>query len=153
LGLRAGEAAALRLSDIDWRHGEITVSGKANRHERLPLPADVGEAIAAYLTDGRPAVDVGEVFVCCRAPYRAMTRLTVTQAVARAARRAGLSTARAHRLRHSAATAMLAGGGSLAEIGQVLRHRHVLATAIYAKVDLDALRTVARRWPGTGADR
>lgn len=153
LGLRAGEVAALRLGDIDWRHGEITVTGKANRYERLPLPGDVGEAIVAYLTGGRPAVDVGEVFVCARAPYRAMTRLTVTQAVARAAGRAGVATVRAHRLRHSAATAMLAGGGSLSEIAQVLRHRHVLSTAIYAKVDLDALRTVARPWPGTGADR
>jgi integrase/recombinase XerD len=153
LGLRAGEVSALRLGDIDWRHGQLTVCGKASRHERLPLPVDVGEAIAGYLSCGRPTVDIREVFVCARAPYRAMSRLAVTQVVARAAERAGQPPVRAHRLRHSAATAMLAGGASLTEIGQVLRHQHVLTTAIYAKVDLEALRTVARPWPASQAGR
>jgi integrase/recombinase XerD len=151
LGLRAGELAGLRLGDIDWRRAEITVSGKSSRRERLPLPADVGEVIVSYLTGARPNTEVREVFVCVSAPHRAMTRGAVTNVVATAARKVGLGTVHAHRLRHSAATAMLGAGGSLSEIGQVLRHRHALTTTIYAKVDVDALRTVARTWPGSGA--
>ncbi|MHA6780672.1 tyrosine-type recombinase/integrase [Pseudonocardia saturnea] len=133
LGLRAGEVAGLRLDDIDWRCGEIAVSGKGNRHERLPLPVDVGEAVVAYLTESRPTTaEVRTVFVGPRAPHRALTRGAVTQVVARAARRAGLGTIYAHRLRHTAATAMLAAGASLTEIGQVLRpapadHRRIHA--------------------------
>jgi integrase/recombinase XerD len=149
LGLRAGEVAGLRLDDIDWRRGEIAVLGKGNRHERLPLPVDVGEAVVAYLTESRPAAaESRAVFVGPRAPHRALTRGAVTQVVARAARRAGLGTIYAHRLRHTAATAMLAGGASLGEIGQVLRHRHALTTAGYAKVDHGRLRPLARPWPG-----
>jgi integrase/recombinase XerD len=151
LGLRAGEAAALRLDDIDWRQGEITVTGKGSRQDRLPLPADVGSVVVAYLRDGRPRTGHREVFLCARAPHRGMSRGAVTNVAARAARKAGLGTVHAHRLRHSAATAMLDAGGSLSEIGQVLRHRHVLTTAIYAKVDIVALRSVARPWPGPGA--
>jgi len=152
LGLRAGEAAGLRLEDIDWRRGEITVTGKGNRHERLPLPVDVGEAVVAYLIRSRPAMTEDRaVFVGARAPHQALTRGAVTQVVARAARRAGLGTIYAHRLRHTAATAMLAAGASLEEIGQVLRHRHVLTTAGYAKVDHDRLRELARPWPGERA--
>jgi integrase len=150
LGLRACEAAALRLDDIDWRGGEVTVHGKGNRHDRLPLPADVGQAIVAWLGAGRPDTTAGggrEVFVRVRAPRQALTRGAVTQVVARAGKRAGLGPIHAHRLRHTAATRMLRGGGSLGEIGQVLRHRHALTTAIYAKVDLDALRPLARPWP------
>jgi len=149
LGLRASEAAALRLNDIDWRRGEITVHGKGNRHDRLPLPADVGQAIAAWLTAGRPDTTAAgrEVFLRVRAPRQALTRGAVTQVAARAGQRAGLGPIHAHRLRHTAATGMLRGGGSLLEIGQVLRHRHTLTTAIYAKVDIDALRLLARPWP------
>jgi integrase/recombinase XerD len=149
LGLRAGEVARLRLGDVDWRRGEIAVTGKGCRHERLPLPADVGEVIVSYLTGGRPDIEVREVFLCVRAPHRAMTRGAVTNVVATAARKAGLGTVHAHRLRHSAATAMLGAGASLNEIGQVLRHRHALTTTIYAKVDAEALRTVARTWPAS----
>jgi len=152
LGLRAGEAAGLRLEDIDWRRGEITVRGKGNRHERLPLPADVGEAVVAYLSGSRPAVAADrEVFVGTRAPHRGLTRGAVTQLVARASRRCGLGTIYAHRLRHTAATAMLHAGASLEEIGQVLRHRHALSTAGYAKVDHEGLRALARPWPGNPA--
>jgi integrase/recombinase XerD len=149
MGLRAGEVAALGLDDIDWRRGEITIAGKGNRRDQLPLPADVGEAIAAYLQRGRPstALDRG-VFIRVKAPHRGLTPGGVTQAVAAAGHRAGLGTIYAHRLRHSAATAMLAGGGSLAEIGQVLRHRRPHTTAAYAKVDVEALRALARPWPG-----
>jgi site-specific recombinase XerD len=149
LALRAGEVAALQLDDIDWRAGEIVVYGKGNRAERLPLPADVGEAIAAYLRRGRPAsADGRTVFVRVRAPHRALSSSGVTQVVATAARRAGLGKIYAHRLRHTAATQMLRAGASLPEIGQVLRHRRALSTAIYAKVDREALRTIARPWPG-----
>lgn len=149
LGLRAGEVAALMLDDIDWRCGELIVRGKGNRHERLPLPADVGQRIVGYLQDGRPATAQGRaVFVGVQAPHRALSSNAVTTVVAAAGRRAGLGVIGAHRLRHSAATAMLRAGGSLTEIGQTLRHARPLTTAIYAKVDREALRALARRWPG-----
>ncbi len=151
LGLRASEVAGLQLEDIDWHRGEITVTGKGSRTERLPLPADVGAAVVAYLRDGRPRSGHGEVFLCDRGPHRGMSRGAVTNVAARAARKAGLGTVHAHRLRHSAATAMLDAGGSLDEIGQVLRHSHALTTAIYAKADVAALRAVARPWPGQEA--
>jgi integrase/recombinase XerD len=151
LGLRAGEVAGLKLKDIDWHRGEITVTGKGSRTERLPLPADVGTAIVAYLRDGRPRSDCREVFLCDRGPRCGMSRGAVTNVAARAARKAGLGTVHAHRLRHSAAVAMLGAGGSLTEIGQVLRHSHALTTAIYAKADVTALRSVARPWPGQEA--
>ena len=153
LGLRAGEVAGLRLEDIDWRAGEITVCGKGRRSERLPLPADVGEPIAAYLRDGRPRPADGErqVFLRVKAPHQALTGGGVTQAVSAAARRADLGTVYAHRLRHSAATSMLRAGAGLPEIGQVLRHRRLMSTAIYAKTDTGALRALARPWPGGAA--
>jgi integrase/recombinase XerD len=147
LGLRIGEVARLRLDDIDWRLGELAVTGKGQRTERLPLPADVGQVIVSYLTGWRPKTGARQVFLCACAPHEAMSRNAVTNVVARAARRAGLGVIHAHRLRHSAATAMLTAGASLAEIGQVLRHRHALTTAIYAKVDVGSLRQVARPWP------
>jgi integrase/recombinase XerD len=114
MGLRAGEAAGLRLDDIDWRAGEITVRGKGSRHERLPLPPDIGEALASYLRDGRPARGRSrEVFAGVRAPYRPLTHGAVTQITARASQRCGLGTVFAHRLRHTAAAGMLRGGASL----------------------------------------
>ena len=149
LGLRAGEVAGLGLDDIDWRAGLITVRGKGNRHDVLPLPADVGAAIVDYLQHARPQYAQGRtVFVRAQAPYRALTYSGVTTVVAAAGRRAGLGQVHAHRLRHSAATAMLSAGGSLTEIGQVLRHRRPLTTAVYAKVDVAALAPLARPWTG-----
>jgi site-specific recombinase XerD len=150
MGLRAGEAAGLGLDDIDWRRGEITVRGKGGRRDRLPLPADVGAAIVAYLRDGRPGNALDRtVFITAQAPRQALSYLGITTIVAEAARRAGIPGAvRAHRLRHSAATAMLRGGGSLTEIGQALRHARPATTAIYAKVDIDALRPLGRPWTG-----
>jgi integrase/recombinase XerD len=149
MGLRAGEVAGLRLDDISWRQGEITIRGKGNRRDQLPLPAEAGEAVAAYLRHGRPAAALDRsVFIRVKAPHRGLTSGGVTQAVAAAAGRAGLGTIYAHRLRHSAATAILAEGGSLAEIGQVLRHRRPHTTAAYTKVNIEALRTLARPWPG-----
>jgi site-specific recombinase XerD len=151
LGMRAGEVADLRLDDIDWRRGEIAIIGKGARHERLPLPKDVGSAIVAYARDGRPDADQRALFLCARGPFRPMSPDAVSNVAALAARKAGLGIVRAHRLRHTAATAMLEAGGSLTEIGQVLRHQHTATTAIYAKVDIAGLRSVARRWPGTEA--
>jgi len=148
LGLRAGEVVALELGDIDWRRGEVIVRGKGNRRERLPLPVDVGRAIAAYLRRGRPASASRNVFLRVRAPHRALSSSGVSAIVAGAALKIGIPPIAAHRLRHTAATAMLRGGASLAEVGQVLRHRSSLSTAIYAKVDRVALRRLARPWPG-----
>ncbi len=153
LGLRAGELAGLRVGDIDWRRGEITVRGKGNRSQRLPLPADVGQAIVDYLIAERPATtSAGEVFATVRAPHGPLSRLAVTQVVARAADRAGMpGPVHAHRLRHTAATEILRAGGSLTEIGQLLRHRRPATTAVYAKVDIEALRELALPWPGGAA--
>jgi site-specific recombinase XerD len=152
LGLRAGEVAVLELEDIDWRAGEIVVRGKGNRRERLPLPADVGRAVGAYLRRGRPASAEGRcVFVRFLAPHRALSRHGVKYVVTAAGRRAGLGSVGAHQLRHTAATEMLRAGAPLPEIGQVLRHRALQSTAIYAKVDREALRSLARPWLGGGA--
>jgi len=153
LGLRAGEVAGLTLDDMDWRAGEITVTGKGRRSERLPLPADVGEAVAAWLRDGRPEPFEGarHVFLRVRAPHRRLTSTGVSQAVLAAGQRAGIEGVFAHRLRHSAATGMLRSGASLPEVGQVLRHRRLLSTAIYAKTDVPSLRALARPWPSGGA--
>lgn len=151
LGLRAGEVAALRLEDIDWRAGEVVIRGKGRREERLPLPADVGEAVAAYLRRGRPRAECRALFLRVRAPHRGMSVPGITAVVRHACERAGLPPVGAHRLRHTAASAMLRAGAPLEEIGQVLRHRDVATTAIYAKVDRDALRTIAQRWPGGAA--
>lgn len=147
LGLRAGEVAALGLDDVDWRAGEIIVRGKGNHAERFPLPAEVGDAVAGCLRRGRPAIAEGRtVFVRVKAPHRGLSTGVVTEVVFAAGQRAGLGKIYAHRLRHTAATAMLRAGTPLAEVGQVLRHRRALSTAIYAKVDRDALGTLARPW-------
>jgi integrase/recombinase XerD len=153
LGLRAGEVAGLELDDIDWRGGELVIVGKGNRAERLPLPADVGAAVAAYLRRGRPRTAEGRsVFVRVHAPHRGLTTGGVTMVVFDTAQRAGLGRIHAHRLRHTAATAMLRAGSPLAEVGQVLRHRSPLTTAIYAKVDRDALAVLAQPWPVEASD-
>jgi len=148
LGLRANEVATLRLDDLDWRAGQLTVRGKGARVDQLPLPVDVGEAIAAYLCRGRPrSATAREVFLRVQPPLVGLTRVGVSSLVAAAARRAGLGVVRPRRLRHTAATDMLRAGASLPEIGQVLRHRSLGSTAIYARVDVERLRAVARRWP------
>jgi integrase/recombinase XerD len=149
LGLRRGEVASLRLDDIDWRAGELTVVGKGNRVERLPLPTEPGEAIVAWLTDGRPECGTRSVFTTLRPPGRPLSSGAIGHVVGTACRRAGLARIGAHRLRHTLATAMLRAGASLPEVGQVLRHRSAMSTAIYAKVDEVALRPLARPWPGT----
>jgi integrase/recombinase XerD len=148
LGLRSGEVAALRLGDVDWRAGEITVRGKARRRDRLPLPAEVGEALVAYLAGGRPGCECPQLILTLYAPPRPVHPSSVTSVVYRACRRAGLARAGGHRLRHALATEMLRRGGDLIEIAQVLRQSDLGTTSGYAKVDRAALRTVARAWPG-----
>jgi site-specific recombinase XerD len=148
LGMRPGEVASLTLDDIDWRAGELTVCGKGNRTERMPLPTDVGAAIAAYLRDGRPPTAEGRsVFVRFRAPHQPLSTAGVSSVVMHAAGRAGLGCVRAQKLRHTAATEMVRAGAALPEVGQVLRHRRLSTTAIYAKVDIESLRELARPWP------
>jgi site-specific recombinase XerD len=151
LGLRRGEVAGLSLEDIDWRAGELVVVGKGARLDRLPLPADVGEAIAAYLSRGRPASDRRQVFLRARAPFEPIAAGTVASTVRRACRRAGVAEVGSHRLRHTAACEMVAAQVPLAEIAQVLRHRSLQSTAIYARVDLDRLRLLAQPWPEGGS--
>lgn len=148
LGLRAGEVAALSLDDLDWRAGEIVVRGKGDRRERLPLPVDVGEALVGYLRHGRPRTACRALFVQAQRPRVGLSASSMAGVVRRACLRAGVAPVGAHRLRHSAATAMLRAGASLEEVGQVLRQRSTQVTALYAKVDFVALRTLAMPWPG-----
>ena len=150
LGLRAAEVAGLSLDDIDWHAGEITVRGKGACIEALPLPVDVGEALVAYLKHGRAKTSCRAFFLRAGAPV-GLSTTEVAGVVRRAAARAGLSSIGPHRLRHSAATAMLRAGASLDEVGQVLRQRDPVVTAHYAKVDFVALRQLAAPWPGDAA--
>lgn len=149
LGMRVGEVAALELGDIDWRNGELLVRGKANRMERLPLPSDVGEALAAYVQKGRPTSECLALFRRLLAPHRGLTTGAVIVIVQSACNRAGLAPIAAHRLRHAVASDLLAEGAALPEIGQLLRHRSMASTAIYTKVDTARLRELARPWPRT----
>lgn len=148
LGLRAGEVAALTLEDVDWWAGELVVRGKGDREERLPLPVDVGEAMVAYLCDGRPVSEHRGLLLGARAPFAPMTSAGIKAVVRQACVRAGVDSISAHQLRHTAATEMLNAGATLGEVGQVLRHRSAATTAIYAKVHTDALRDLALPWPG-----
>jgi site-specific recombinase XerD len=137
------------LADLDWHHGEIVVRGKGDRQDRLPLPVDVGEAVVGYLVR-RPRVDDRTVFLRVHAPVGAMSPSEpppLQKPLYTLGVRPSVEVVSAHRLRHSAATAMLAGGASLAEIGQVLRHSRAATTAMYAKVDRAALRDLALPWP------
>ncbi len=152
LGLRAGEVVALELDHLDWRSGEIKIHGKGSFHDRMPLLPEVGRALANYLRRDRPRCATRRLFVRARAPYCGFaSSAAITTIVGRALCRAGLAPPLrgAHVLRHSLATGMLRAGASMAEIGQVLRHRSSSTTEIYAKVDFDALRDLARPWPTT----
>jgi integrase/recombinase XerD len=149
LGLRRGEVAALTLDDIDWQAGELVVRGKGGRADRLPLPDDVGQAIAGWLRRGRPASAHREVFLRDRAPLTPIAAGTVASTVRRACRRAGVAEVGSHRLRHTAACTMMSAGVPLVEVAQVLRHHSLQSTAIYARVDLDRLRLLAAPWPGS----
>lgn len=151
LGLRAGEVAGMVLEDIDWSTGELVVHGKGNRDQRLPLPTEIGAAIAGYLKRGRQRCDSRTVFLRAIAPTVGLSPPGITWVVYSACERAGVPRLGAHRLRHGAATQMLHAGASLTEIGQVLRHATVGTTAIYAKVDFSSLRPLAPSWPGGAA--
>ena len=152
LGLRAGEVAALELGDVDWRLGDVLVRGKGNRQERLPLPPDVGEALTDYLQCvRRPDRQCRRMFVSVIAPIGPLTRFGVKDVVYHACERAKLPRIGPHRLRHTAASQMLRSGATLTEITQVLRHRSLRTTAVYAKIDVASLQTVAQPWPGDGA--
>jgi site-specific recombinase XerD len=151
LGLRASELVRLELDDIDWNTGQVSIRGKGKYRTALPLPSDVGDAIAAYLRHGRPPSPCRRVFLRARAPIRGFRGPSAVGSLVRnAVVRAGVSTPTkgAHQFRHGLATQMLRHGASLTEIGEVLRHRSPQTTTIYAKVDLNALRTLALPWPG-----
>jgi len=151
LGLRACEIVTLELDDIDWDHGRITIGGKGGRLAQMPLPTDVGEAIALYLRSGRPYSTCRRVFLRHRAPVRGFAHsITVSSIVRRALIAAGIDSARkgAHLFRHTLATDLLRQEVSLDEIGELLRHQSPNTTALYAKVDLIALCSLALPWPG-----
>jgi site-specific recombinase XerD len=151
LGLRAGEVAALELDDVDWRAGEMVIRGKGRRLDRLPLPADAGEVIVDYLRHERPPTKSRNVFILAVAPRIGISAKTVSGVMRCACERVGLAPIGPHRLRHTTATEMLRGGASLGEVGQVLRHRQMTTTSIYAKVDLGSLAMLARPWPQVSA--
>ncbi|PND54124.1 recombinase [Mycobacterium sp. ENV421] len=147
LGLRAGEVAGLRLDDFDWRAATLSPTVKGGRRLRLPIPHDVGRSVVAYLHRRPTGVATREVFLQVRGAPRPMTSRAVSQVVARCATRAGLGTVRAHRLRHSAARAILCGGGNLAEVGELLGHSNGQVTMAYASFDLQSLAALVRPWP------
>jgi integrase/recombinase XerD len=148
----SGSSAPYRgRDDLDWEAGALLVRSKRARYDRLPLPPEVGEALATYICQGRPPVTTRRVFVRMRAPRRGFANSAgISTIVRRALERAGLNPARkgAHLLRHSLATQLLQNGASLSEIGELLRHQNIETTRIYAKVDLRALRALALPWPG-----
>jgi site-specific recombinase XerD len=147
LGLRTVEVARLELDDLHWRIGEIEIDGKGHERARLPLPDDVGEALVAYLRL-RGRHESRRVFLSEHAPTRPIGPPGVRSVVRNACRRAGIEHVAAHRLRHALASQLLREGASLIDISQVLRHKHLESTAIYAKVDLGRLRQAAGSWPG-----
>ena len=149
LGLRCGEVAGLDLEDVDWRTGELVVRGKGSRIDRLPLPADAGEAVADYLRHGRPRGFGRAVFLHAHAPLTRVSPGNVSDVVKRACKRAGIARVGAHRLRHTVASELLSRGAGLVEIGQLLRHQDLRTTALYAKVDRQALSRLALPWPGS----
>jgi len=153
LGVRAGEVVGLSLDDIDWSTGQITIRGKGGKSAQLPLAADVGAALAAYLRHDRPRSATRSVFLRHRAPLVGLgNSSTISSLVRRAIKHAGVESAHtgAHVLRHSLATSLLRQGGSLDEIGELLRHQSPNTTAIYAKVDVTSLHSLALPWPGGG---
>jgi integrase len=154
LGLRAPEVIAIQLDDIDWRAGEILIRGKGKLHDRMPLPSDAGEAIVEYIQNERKG-DSRTLFVSAKTPHPPFKDAQILNTLLRDAfDRTRLKPPQkyvgSHLLRHSLATDMLRKGASLDEIGDVLRHRSRMTTTIYAKYDIDALRSIARRWPVEG---
>ena len=151
LGLRAAEVAGIRLGDIDWRQGVLTVRGKGSARDELPVPADIGAAVADYVRHGRPRSSSRLLFVSVRAPFAGLSPESVGSVVQRACGQAGLDGFGPHRLRHAVACQLQRDGASLEEIGQLLRQRDPRTTARYATVDADALISLARPCPEGGA--
>jgi len=154
LGLRAAEVIAIQLDDIDWRAGELLVRGKGQRHDRLPIPPDVGEALTAYIRHDRVST-LRALFVTQRAPHAPFKDGQMVNAILKEAfATAGVTPPNpyvgSHVLRHSLATNMVRKGASLAEVGDMLRHRSRASTMIYAKLDIDGLRSIAQPWPVAG---
>ncbi len=147
LGLRASEVCRLTLDDIDWRTGQMVIHGKGQREDRMPLPQDVGEAVVQYLQDGRQQTTLRWVFLAFRAPLHGISRAGISHIVRQACVRNHLTPMGPHRLRHALASELLRQGVALPAIGQVLRHRDLDSTAVYAKVDRAALRAVTQPWP------
>ena len=152
LGLRAGEVRSLTFDRIDWRRGSLSITGKRRRETRMPLPQDVGDAILAWLEDGRPPLDDQHVFLCTRPPWRPFAGAhVVAQTVARALDRAGLKdtpSRGAHLLRHSLASGLVEDGATLETVATLLRHKSIETTSLYAKADPKRLREIAQSWPG-----
>jgi integrase/recombinase XerD len=152
LGLRAGDIASMRPADIDWKEATLLVRGKGRRDVRLPLPQDAGDAVLEYLEHQRPHVTIDRVFLCAKAPFRALrSGGAVSDIVRGALRAAGIEnppTRGANLIRHTTATTMLRAGATLDEIGTILRHKSPDTTAHYAKVDVATLRQITQPWPG-----
>ncbi|MCA7118390.1 MAG: site-specific integrase [Acidibrevibacterium sp.] len=152
LGLRANEVATLTLDDIDWRSGEMFIPAKGRQRARMPMPVDVGAAVVAYLRDGRPISSCRRLFLRTLAPHVGFASgCAITMVAKTALERAGIrghAHQGAHIFRHSLATELLRSGATLSEIGQLLRHESLDTTRIYAKVDIEALRTLSLPWPG-----
>lgn len=152
LGLRAGDIANMRPADIDWQDATLLVRGKGRRDVRLPLPQDAGDAVLEYLEHERPNVTIDRIFLCARAPFRALRSGGAVSDIVRGALRAtGIEnppTRGANLIRHTAATTMLRAGATLDEIGTILRHKSPDTTAYYAKVDVATLQQIAQPWPG-----
>jgi site-specific recombinase XerD len=152
LGMRASEVATLALDDIDWRSGDMLIHAKGRQRTRMPIPPDVGAAVVAYLRDGRPTSSCRRLFLRTLAPNIGFASgCAITMIAKTALERAGIrGYARhgAHLFRHSLATELLRSGATLSQICQLLRHESHDTTRIYAKVDIDALRTLSLPWPG-----
>ena len=155
LGLRAAEVIAIRLDDIDWRAGELLVRGKGKLHDRLPITAEVGEALSRYLREERGRTTCRTVFVTHRAPHRAfkdgqIVNAILKDALAATGQKPVTPYVGSHLLRHSLATRLVNAGASLDEVGDVLRHRSRTSTMVYARLDIDGLRSIAQPWPVAG---
>jgi integrase/recombinase XerD len=152
LGLRAAEVARLELADFDWRQGEITIRGKGGDRDVMPMPFEVGEAIATYLHKGRPSSSSRAVFLTAHAPIRPLSSDGVALLVGRACKRAGVTEVGPHRLRHTLATETLRSGAPMVEVAQLLRHADQATTSIYAAADKAAVAALARPWPEVAHD-
>ena len=153
MGLRAGEIAHLMISDIDWAEGTVTLRGtKSRRQDTLPLPMETGQALADYLQHERPRTNNPAVFIrCLGRPDQPVTSTAIQKVIKRACLRIGLMHFSAHSLRHTLACRLVENGSSLKEVADVLRHRSLNATLIYAKLDTPKLSAVALPWPGSGS--